>query len=267
LLSKAISENGYKVVLSGTGADELVTGYYDHFLLHLYEMRGHPDYPRLLNEWEGAVKGLVRNPCLSNPRLYFDDPGFRRHIYYDGDDFSWLMKADFRERFREENYSDSLLRNRMLNELFHETIPQILHEDDLNSMFYSLENRSPYLDSRLFSFAYSIPNEHLISGGYAKFILREAAKGVLNEGVRCERRKIGFNASISSLVDFSDQVTRSYLLSDSPVFEIIRKDKIAQLFAFGAEAGNSLSKFLFNFINAKIFLEAFIAPRSIDALL
>ena len=34
-LSEQISKKGYKVSISGTGADELFTGYYNHFLLHL----------------------------------------------------------------------------------------------------------------------------------------------------------------------------------------------------------------------------------------
>ena len=49
----------------------------------------------------------------------------------------------FAEAFTEMNYADSLLRNRMMNEMFHESVPVILHEDDLNAMYYSIENRSP----------------------------------------------------------------------------------------------------------------------------
>ena len=63
-------------------------------------------------------------------------------------------------------FTDSLLRNRMMNELFHEATPVILHEDDLNSMLYSIENRSPFLDTSLLKFAASIPSEHLIKHGY-----------------------------------------------------------------------------------------------------
>ena len=44
MLSEQINENGYKVSVSGTSADELFTGYYDHFNLHLYEMRNHSDF-------------------------------------------------------------------------------------------------------------------------------------------------------------------------------------------------------------------------------
>ena len=32
-LSENISKNNYKVAISGTGADELFTGYYDHFFI------------------------------------------------------------------------------------------------------------------------------------------------------------------------------------------------------------------------------------------
>ena len=67
----------------------------------------------------------------------------------------------------------------------------ILHEDDLNSMYYSIENRSPFLDRELFEFMYSIPNKYLIKNGYSKYILRQSVKGVLNKNVRNEREKQG----------------------------------------------------------------------------
>ena len=121
-------------------------------------------------------------------------------------------------------------------------------------MKYSVENRSPYLDSRLIKFAYSIPNEYLIQNGYAKFVLREALKGLLNDKVRLDKEKKGFNASIKSIIDFSKKEDRDYLLDDSPVYEIVHKDKIRKLIDQD-EFPNSFKKFLFNFINVKIFLE------------
>ena len=45
----------------------------------------------------------------------------------------------------------------MMNELFHEVVPVILKHDDLNSMHYSIENRSPYLDRDLLEFTLTIP--------------------------------------------------------------------------------------------------------------
>ena len=253
-LSRAISENGYKVAISGTSADELFTGYYDHFNLHLFEMRDHPGFQTFLSDWEQHVQKLVRNQHLKNSRLYFDNQDFRGHVYDDHDIFRSYLKNDFYDGFVEERFCDSLLRNRMLNELFHEATPVILHEDDLNSMKYSVENRSPYLDSRLFAFAYSIPSELLIKNGYGKYILRQAVEGVLNDKVRLDNQKKGFNASILSIFDFSDPKTREYFLDDGPIFEFVRKENVESLLEM-RQVPNSYSKFLFNFINSKIFLE------------
>ncbi len=255
LLSEAISNAGYKVAFSGTSADELFTGYYDHFLLHLYEMRKHPDYEHYLRDWQEGVAHYVRNPILRNPELYTVDPAFRDHVYDNSKEFQGYLKTDFREEFTETYFCDSLLRNRMMNELFCEATPVILHEDDLNSMCYSIENRSPYLDSRLFNFAYSIPSEFLIQKGYGKYILREAVKGVLNDQVRLDRKKTGFNASINSVVDLQNREVREYLLDEkADIFNLLRRDKVMELFSLD-RAPNHYSKFIFSFINARIFLE------------
>ena len=253
-LSEAIAERGYKVAVSGTAADELFTGYYDHFNLHLYEMHGKPDYQTYLQEWKNGTGKHVRNPYLKNPELYIGNPAMRDHIYLNQKEFEESLRLEFHEEFTEECYHESLLRNRMLNEMFHEVVPVILHEDDLNSMFYSIENRSPYLDRRLFEFAYSIPSDYLIRNGYAKFVLREAVRGILNDTVRLDRQKKGFNASLRSVVDFSDSETIRNLLSDNPVYDMVDRERVANLFAM-KELPNSYSKFLFNVINTKIFFD------------
>ena len=253
-LSEAISRKGFRVAFSGTSADELFTGYYDHYLLHLYEMNGHKDYTAYLAHWQKHVAPVVRNNLLQDPLLYVKNPQFREHVYDDSAEFKKYLKVEFEEEFTEKQFCHSLLRNRMLNELFAEVTPVILHEDDLNSMLYSVENRSPYLDSHLFSFAYSIPNEHLIKDGYNKYVLRSAMEGILNEKVRTDRKKKGFNASIYSLINFDDEQTIEYLLAESSVYDFLDREKMKQVISAKPKQ-NSYSKFLFNFINAKIFLE------------
>jgi asparagine synthase (glutamine-hydrolysing) len=254
LLSKAISENGYRVVLSGTGADEIFTGYYDHFNLHLYEMRERPSFGKYLSDWQEHVYAFVRNPFLRNPEYYFSDPQRREHIVLNSDQFADCLRVGFREDFTETSYCECLLRNRMMNEMFHEATRVILHEDDLNSMMYSVENRSPYLDRRLFDFAFTIPNEHLIRQGYGKYILREAVKDILNDKVRLDRHKKGFNASIHSVLNFRRKQDREYLLDNSNVYEFVDKKKIESIIK-RPYLPNSFSKFLFSFINVKMFLE------------
>jgi len=254
LLSEAISQNGYRVAFSGTAADELFTGYYDHFILHLYEMRNHRDYSKYLADWQNHVQKFIRNPHLRNPDLYGQNRDMRDHVFDESEQLRTYLNEDFFEPFTEEYFCDSLLRNRMLNEIFHEATRVILHEDDLNSMKYSVENRSPYLDSKLLKFVYSIPAEYLIHNGYGKHLLREAMKGILNDSVRLDRQKKGFNASIHSIVDFHNPETREYLLDESPIYDLISREKIENLMG-ESFLPNSHSKFLFSFINAKMFLE------------
>ena len=256
LLSEQIKSRGFKVSISGTSADEIFTGYYDHFNLHLYEMRNHQSFKSHLKNWEEFIFPIIRNPYLKNPRLYFEDQSVRHHNHLNSEVFSSFLYQNYKFDFNEPVYSESLLRNRMLNELLHEATPVLLNQDDLNSMKNSIENRSPFLDVNLVEFAHSIPNHHLINKGYSKYILRDAVKNILNDKVRLDRRKKGFNASIHSIIDFSDKSSCEYFLSDSPIFDIVRKDKIEKLFNKKWHE-NSYSKFLFNFMNSKIFIEKF----------
>ena len=253
-LSQRIAGNGFKISVSGTAADELFTGYYDHFNLHLYETRNHPDFERFKAEWEKYPLQFVRHPDFRKFDLYFADPSKRDHIYLNNELFRSMLQKDFHEPFTETKYCDSLLRNRMMNELFNEVVRVILHEDDLNSMKYSIENRSPFLDTGLFEWAYSIPSHLLINEGYNKYILRQSMKGILNDKVRLSREKKGFNASINSIFDFDNPRDRSYFLDDSPIYDYFDRSKMEEMLNKG-EYPNSYKKFLFNFINAKIFLE------------
>ena len=150
-------------VMIGTGADELFTGYYDHHNLYLYEMRDRPEFEPALASWNRSIAPLVRNPYLKNPRLYFENPALRDHIYLDADAFAGFLVRDWHEEFTETDYTPALLRNRMLNEMFHESVPVILHEDDLNAMYFSIENRSPFLDRQLFELTYRIPTRYSVS--------------------------------------------------------------------------------------------------------
>jgi len=258
LLMQAIHENGYKVSVSGTGADELFSGYYDHHLAYLQEVsRDFPSwYDLSLKNWESEIKPWVRNPYLSNPNYFIDAPDSREHIFLDNRIFSSMLVEPFLEPFNEEHYSDRLLRNRMLNELFHESVPVILHEDDLNAMHFSIENRSPFLDRNLFEFCQSIPTVNLIQQGRAKAVLREAVRGIAPDAVLNSARKVGFNAPIFDFLDTKDPIIANELMADSPIFEIVKHDEIAQL-VDKPDLPNSRSKFLFNFVCAKLFLGEF----------
>ncbi len=252
LLMQSIAEHGYRISVSGTAADELFSGYYDHFLMYLAANRD----PAALAAWTEHVKPVVRNPFLSNPELFVKDPAFRDHIFLDATGFAEYLTEPWSEPFAETDYTPRLLRNRMLNELFAEAVPVILHEDDLNAMYHSIENRSPFLDRDLFEWTCRIPTRHLMRDGYAKVILRDAMRGIVPAPILDSRRKVGFNAPVFDFLDPRDPDTRAQLLDESPIFEHIKRDKIETLID-KAFLPNSQSKFLFYFLCAKLFLEEF----------
>tara|TARA_Y100000589_G_scaffold326073_1_gene365178 strand:+ start:2037 stop:3869 length:1833 start_codon:yes stop_codon:yes gene_type:complete len=256
-LMQKISMAGYKVCISGTGADELFTGYYDHHNFYLADIKEDKElYKKSRKNWQKFIEPIVRNPFLKNPDIFIENPKFRNHIYLNNEVFASFLHKDWNENFQEKNFGKSILRNRMMNELFHESVPVILHEDDLNSMYFSIENRSPFLDRELFDFASTIPTKYLIQDGKAKSVLRDAMKTIVPESILQNRKKVGFNAPIFDLVDINDIKVRETLLEESTIFEIIKKEKVESLLK-EEKLANSSSKFLFSLINAKIFLDIF----------
>ena len=131
-----------------------------------------------------------------------------------------------------------------------------LNEEDLNAMYFSMENRSPYLDRSLFEFANLIPTKYLIQKGSAKAVLREAMRGIVPNVVLDYPVKTGFNAPISAFLDRENPEIWSYFLNDSPIYDHVKKQKIQALIN-KPNLLNSESKFLFSFLNAKLFLEAY----------
>lgn len=255
-LSQVIHRADYKVSVSGTGADELFSGYFDHHNAYLAAMKKEnlARYRGAVDEWSATVAPIVRNPFLQDPDYFVRQPDGRDHIFLDSERFAGMLWESFHDSFREEGYSKTLLRNRMANELRHESVPVLLHEDDLNAMYYSIENRSPFLDTSIFEVAQSIPTRHLIRDGRAKAVLREAVRGLAPDAIIDNPRKVGFNVPLFDYLDVGSAAVRGELLADSPVYEVVKRDSIESLLRQG-ELPNSQSKFLFNFINVKFFLE------------
>ncbi len=257
-LSEQIKSRGFSVAISGTGADELFTGYYDHYGYWLAQMAKNGDIESLVSDWRETYGSWVNNPLLQDPLAFKKEPGRRDHLYQNREFFNGLMVEPINEQFSEEFYTDDLVRNRMLNELTAEVVPVILRADDSNSMRWSVENRSPYMDRELADFSFSVPTELLIHNGTPKWLLRSAAEGYVPDSVRLDTRKRGFNASIESLLDRKDPKIWDWLLEPSPIFDIVRRDAMQELLSNDL-SDNSFSKFAFSFVSAKLFLESDLA--------
>lgn len=254
-LYEAMANDGVKVALSGTAADEVFSGYFDHHLLYFASVQTDKDLLLAsVDNWTRHIRPHVRNPFLSDAELFINNPQFREHIYLEADTFSQNLLSRWSEHFDERDFCSNLLRNRMMNELFFEATPVILNEDDINAMAQSIENRSPYLDRQLVEFAYTIPTSLLIRDGYAKAILRAAVDDVVPKFITGDYRKVGFNATLTDVFDFENKDLCKEILADSEVFSLVSRDAVKSLLDQKVLL-NSSSKFLFNVLNVKLFLE------------
>ena len=254
-LSEEISKKGYKVAISGTGADEIFTGYYDHYLLHLQSCYKLKSFKKNLENWQKYISPYIRNTYLKDPYIYIRDKKNRDNVFETNLGINTFSKLNDKLSFTEKEYSSNLLRNRMLNELFHEVVPVLLKHDDLNSMFFSIENRSPYLDKELVEFSLKIPTEILIKNGYQKKLLREASKKILLDKIRLDRQKKGFNTSINSVLDLNNKRNINKIFNkNNPINDFVDLKKFRENLDIKS-IPNHYSKLLFSIITTNLFLE------------
>jgi asparagine synthase (glutamine-hydrolysing) len=193
---KLSREKNVKVLLDGQGGDELLAGYlffYGYYFLQLlsgFHWKGfleeliqyrriHPDVPDGL-----LTPFLLLTPAFLKPyilRYYFPntlDPRFFRNYYGN--------------TVIPNRLYGSMGLNRALYYRMKYGLPQLLREEDRNSMAFSIESRLPFLDYRLVNFLFRIPEKFKVRKGMTKYILRESMKGILPEEVRMRAGKLGF---------------------------------------------------------------------------
>ena len=142
----------------------------------------------------------------------------------------------------------------MMNEMFGEVVPIILYHEDLNSMMFSIENRSPFLDKNLFEYSLTITSKNLISNGFQKYLLREAGKEYLNEKILQDRVKKGFNASILSLNFDVVKELSDIKNNDNPINDLVDIEKVLVNIKKN-KYPNHLSKFIFSIFSVNLFLQ------------
>ena len=84
---------------------------------------------------------------------------------------------------------------RALHAAFHtRVLPTILRVNDRATMAASIESRSPFLDYRLVSYAFSLPDDDVLGRGWTKRILRDSMKDVLPHAIVWREKKLPFIA-------------------------------------------------------------------------
>jgi asparagine synthase (glutamine-hydrolysing) len=256
-LYKKIADSGHKVLFSGNAADEVFTGYYDHSLQFLYEVRNHKSFFKYLDYWKKGIGKFVKNKIFQDPYLYIKNPHYR-HTFEYSDIFSTAIKKNkkkYLRKFTENKFSTSLLRNRMMNELFVEGTRSILQAEDANAMLYSLENRTPFLDKELVEFMYTVPTYLLMKKGFTKSILRESMRGIVLNDILDEKEKSGFNIDTQSMFNLNSKFMKNKIINkNNKIFSIVDRNFIISILN-DSEYIKKYSKFIFSFINAAMFLK------------
>ena len=245
-----ISKENYKVVLSGNGADEIYSGYYDHYLAQLNDLKKN-DFNKKYKEWKKNISPLIRNPKFKDIEYYAKN--YKKILIGENLSKKFGVKR-YNIKLKDDKKFKYLLKNRMYNELRYESLPIILMEEDMNSMFFSIENRSPYLNHKIVKTIQKIHPKYLIRNGYNKAILRDMLSNVAPKHIIKNFEKIGFNISINKIINLNSKSVKNLINKKSNIFKIVNKKKLSNLLKNNDEI-NKYQSFLFKFINAKIFLD------------
>ena len=159
VVSRAAAEHGFKVALSGLGADELFGGYPSHKFVPLLRLLGFiPSSARELIIRKSPAKFRERFSDLSSWSLEQVSIAFRR----------WVSNSTLTEvglvplsppKLPESHLPHSWSKI-CWAELFSYTEPMLLRDADVMSMSHGLEVRVPFLDHRLVEFALRLPKSH-----------------------------------------------------------------------------------------------------------
>jgi len=209
-LMELVASKGIKVVLNGQGADESLAGYESYFLHYwCYLLRA----GKLSKTWQEIKSYSITHSvnalniflkvglsvCKANLRVL----PFLRNMAK-GKRFNQLVAdslvtpelASFltdKDLLR----GDPTLEKRLKESIYQSPLPLYLRVEDRNSMAHSVETRLPFLDFRLISFVFKIPQEWKMCGAFTKYILRESMKNRIPETIRIRTEKMGFPTPVA----------------------------------------------------------------------
>jgi asparagine synthase (glutamine-hydrolysing) len=224
---RKIAETGVKVVIEGHGSDEMLAGYpyfsdiaLKQFLSGLdirhaysaacsYRNTVNPDLDQHAPEaWRifgsavhseisakyGAVKKFAKRFLYSRGDATPTDPLLEQiptglfSQPYVGGPFSFPHPAGFAEL--------SPLKQALYDAFHSKILPNVLRVFDRASMAHSLESRAPFMDYRLVTLVFSLPDTDIIGAGLNKRILRDAMAPLMPRKTAYNTRKLGFAVAL-----------------------------------------------------------------------
>ncbi len=196
---KLVHDTGIKVTLDGQGADELFSGYGQHFYVKGLNDLQNFNFKELLNlDSSGAssTREFTRFLLKKSLNLWPERLEFKllKESKYDLQLLNQKFTKNNQNRFHlEKAFLTSNLNQHLYNEYSGPPLKYLMRTADRNSMRYSVESRVPFADDhKLAEYMFSIPSAYKIHQGTSKYLLRESMKGVIPDAIRLRKDKKGF---------------------------------------------------------------------------
>lgn len=203
ILFKEIAQDGYKVVLSGEGSDELFLGYRQYFEYLDIQKASGLKHKNWLKNYFKANYSQNREWEHYN-RIFNDTLLFRTS----GENFTdlqknFLMKQNvknnqslqylkpYRDRFESSQHTDESIWYSYIDLNIYQA-EHFLTKLDRVSMAHTIESRTPFLDHKLVSTVFSLAPHLRYEDAITKSLLKTIAKPLLNEKI-INRKKKGFS--------------------------------------------------------------------------
>ena len=235
-ISKKAKLEGIKVLIGGTGGDDLFSGYRRHIILKY--QRFFDFIPVIIRKYiqEKNHFAKKKNPTIRRLSKILQTISFDKDLRL-LKLFSWIDEItldtlfknnkkqslyNFFEKIDLNNYQERTDLNRVLNwEIKTFLVDHNLNYTDKMSMAHGVEVRVPFLDKDLVEFSAKLPVNLKLGGNTTKYILKKVAERYLPKDV-IYRSKTGFGAPVRKWIeeDKNGIVTR-YLSED-----ILKKRKV-----------------------------------------
>lgn len=201
LLSKHTNDEGFKVVLTGEGADELLGGYppiKEDLAHHLYA-QGKKTLLKKLKEERALATGEYNTQQLTEIK---NTLGFLPSYWKLSFDIGNIIEKCYSDSFREATYQYNPMRDfirsnslkmakknhpvNVSSYIFSKTFfPEFVlsYLGDRVEMAHSIEGRVPFLDTKLVKFVEGMPIDLKIRNTKEKYILYEAVKDLIPQSI------------------------------------------------------------------------------------
>jgi asparagine synthase (glutamine-hydrolysing) len=289
LLSKLVRETGFKVVLTGEGADEFLAGYdifrEDKIRRFWARQPNSASRPLLLQRLYSDIAGLPKgNPGWSTAffrrgLMEIDSPWYSHAVRWNNNQrtLRFLEQSNLPSPFPTatlaERLPDNFMRWKPLARAqYLETalfFSQYLlsSQGDRMSMAHSVEGRFPFLDVRLTEFCNRLDPRLKLRGLQEKFLLKKAAEPWLPHTI-CQRRKRPYRAPIHrsllnrATADYADEVLSKESLTACGLFKPHAVEQLTAKIKAGFPIGETDEMALAGILSTQLLHHLFVSHFS-----